>query len=120
MTLPSITYQVLGWAFIIAAAATPALIVVFSVLRYRRGEHDFETARLKMLTATLVWLSLTLGMILLLGFVAYVVGHALSQNPSVQPRPTLTYVAVHVMYFAVCYLLVDWVGRRRRVPSGAT
>jgi len=120
MSLPPVTYQILGWAFIIAAAITPALVVALSVRSYRRHELDFETARFKALAAICIWLILTLAMVLLLGFATYIIAHALSQNPSLQPRPTLTYVAVHLIYFAVCYLLVDWVARRKRVPSDAT
>ena len=120
MTLPSIVYPILGWAFIIAAAFTPVLVVTLSVRNYRRRGCDFETARFKALAAICVWLLLTLAMVFLLGFVTYVIAHSLSQNPSLQPRPTLTYLAVHVIYFACCYLLVDWVARRKRLPSDAT
>jgi heme/copper-type cytochrome/quinol oxidase subunit 2 len=121
MTLTSITYQILDWGwFIIAAAVTPVLVVALSVRNYRRHRCDFETARFKALAAICVWLFLTLVMVFLLGFATYVIAHSLSQNPSLQPRPTPTYIAVHVIYFAVCYLLVDWVARRKRVPSGAT
>ena len=118
--LPPVTYQFLGWAFILAAALTPVLVVALSVRNYRRHVCDFETARFKALAAICVWLLLTFAMVFLLGFATYVIAHSLSQNPSIQPRPTLTYLAVHVIYFAVCYLLVDWVARRKRVPSDAT
>jgi len=120
MSLPPVTYQILGWAFVIAAAVTPVLVVALSIRNYRRHVIDFETARLKTLAAMSIWLVLTIAMIFLLGLAAYVVGHALSHNPLVQPRPTLTYVAVHVIYFAICYLLVDWVARLKRVSSDAT
>jgi peptidoglycan biosynthesis protein MviN/MurJ (putative lipid II flippase) len=120
MSLPPVTYQILGWAFVLAAAVTATLVVTLSVRSYRRHEQDFETVRFKALMAIFVWLVLTLAMMFLFGVAAYIVGHASSQYPSVQPRPTLTYVSVHVIYFAVCYLLVDWVARPKRVPSDAT
>ena len=113
MTLPPVVYQVLGWGFVVVAGVTPVLVVALSVRNYRQNRNDFETARFKALAAMLIWLVLTLAMIFLLGFVTYIIAHSLTQNPSVQPRPTLTYVAVHMIYFAVCYLLVDWVGRIR-------
>jgi len=119
MTLPSSMYQILGWGFLIAAALTPVLVVALSVRTYRRHQQDFETARFKALVAICIWLILTIAMGLLLGFATYIIGHSLSQNRSLQPRPTLTYLAVHVIYFAVCYLLVDWTARRKRVPADA-
>ena len=120
MSLPPVVYQILGWTFVFAAAVTPILVVTLSVRNYRGHEQDVETAHFKALMAIFVWLVLTLAMMFLLGVAAYVVGHASSQYPSVQPRPTLTYVAVHVIYFAVCYLLVDWVARGKHAPSEAT
>ena len=120
MSLPPVIYQILGWAFVFAATVTPILVVTLSVRNYWRHEQDFEMARFKALMAIFVWLVLTLAMMFLLGVAAYVVGHASSQYPSLQPRPTLTYVAVFVIYFAVCYLFVDWVARPKRVPSDAT
>ena len=120
MSLPPITYQILGWAFIIVAAITPALVVALSVRNCRRYGLDFETARFKALAAICIWLILTLAIVSLLGFATYIIAHSVLRNPSLQPRPTLTYVAVHLIYFAVCYLLVDWVGRRKRIASDAT
>jgi hypothetical protein len=119
MTLPPVTYQVLGWAFVVVAGITPVLVVALSVRNYRLHRNDFETARFKAIAAVLIWLVFTFVMMFLLGLATYIIAHSLSQNPSVQPRPTLTYVGVHLIYFATCYLLVDWVARRRRVPSDA-
>jgi uncharacterized integral membrane protein len=126
MLLPDVTYQILGWSLIVVAALTPVLVIVFSIRNYRRGSVDFETARFKALVALFVWLSLTLVMFLFLGFLAFVMSHAMSHDPSARPHPTLTYLVIHVMYFAVCYLLVDWMSRRKRlgrdkpVSPGAT
>ena len=100
-----------------AAAVTPVAIVIFSVRGYRRGGRDFETARLKTLVAVLIWLVLTLAMTLLLALVAYVVGHAISHQPSATPHTTPSYVAIHVIYFAACYLLIDWVSRSWGRPN---
>ncbi len=113
--MPEVTYQILGWGFVIVAAVTPVLIIVMSIRNYRLRAHDFEIARFKAAAALCIWLVLTLAMSLLLGFAAYVVSHAVSQNPSVRPHPTLSYVAIYVIYFAACYLLIDWVSRRKRV-----
>jgi purine-cytosine permease-like protein len=121
MTLPPVTYQVLSWAFVVVASVTPVVIVALSVHYYRRrGRHDFETVRFKSMVAMLIWLVLTVAMMLLLGFTNFVIGHSLWLNPSSQSRPTLTYVAVHLIYFATCYLLIDRVARRSRVLSDAT
>jgi hypothetical protein len=116
MLLPDVTYQILGWALVVVAPVTPALVIAFSVRNYRLGLQDFETIRFKALVAILVWLVLTLGMFMLLSFLAYVMAHAISRDPSARPHPTFTYLVIHVMYFAVCYLLVDWASRRKRVP----
>jgi hypothetical protein len=113
--MPEVTYQILGWGFVIVAAVTPVLIILMSIRNYRLGAHDFEISRFKAIAAFCIWLFLTLAMSLLLGFVAYVVSHAISQNPSVRPHPTLSFVAIHAIYFAACYLLVDWVSRRNAV-----
>jgi len=126
MLLPDVTYQILGWSFIVVAPVTPVLVTLFSIRNYRRGAVDFETARLKALVALLVWLLLTFGMFLFLGFLAYVTSHAMSQDASARPHPTFTYLVIHLMYFSVCYLLVDWMcrrkhrGRDRLVSRGAT
>jgi uncharacterized oligopeptide transporter (OPT) family protein len=116
MLLPDVTYQILGWSLIVVAAVTPVLLILFSIRNYRRGAVDFETARLKVLVALLVWLSLTFGMFLFLGFLAYVMSHAMSRDASARPHPTFTYLLIHLMYFSICYLLVDWMwrGKRRR------
>ena len=124
--MPEVTYQILGGGFVIVAVVTPVLIILISIRNYRLGAHDFETARFKVIAALCIWLFLTLAMSLFLGFAAYVVSHAMSQNPSARPHPTLSYVAIYVVYFAACYLLVDWVSRRKRgrtdqsLSSGAT
>ena len=109
MLLPDVTYQILGWGLIAVAAGTPVLVISFSLRNYRRGAVDLETARFKALVGLFLWLALTLGIFLFLGFLAYVMSHAMSQVPSARPHPTFTYLVIHVMYFAVCYLLVDWI-----------
>ena len=111
MLLPDVTYQILGWSLIVVAAVTPVLVILFSIRNYRRGAVDFETARLKALVALLVWLLLTFGMFLFLGFLAYVMSHAMSLDASARPHPTFTYFVIHLVYFSVCYLLVDWMWR---------
>src|SRR5260370_1326477 len=102
-------YPVLGWSFVIVAAVTPLLVIAGSIRNYRLRARDFETIRFKAAAAICIWLFLTLSLLLLFGFLAYVLGHAMSRDRSVQPHPTLAYVGIHLIYFAVCYLLVDWV-----------
>ena len=121
-----VLYPILGWSFVIVAVLTPLLVIVGSIRNYRLRRLDFETLRLKAIAAIFIWLILTLALFLLFGFLAYVIGHAMSQDRSLQPRPTLAYLGIHLVYFGVCYLLVDWVWRRKRVrpdqsiSSGAT
>jgi len=112
-----VLYPILGWSFVIVAALTPVLVIIGSIRNYRLRSLDFETLRFKAIAAIFIWLVLTFGLFVLFGFLAYVIGHAMSQDRSLQPRPTPEYVAIHIIYFSVCYLLVDWVWRRKRVHA---
>ena len=78
-------------------------------------KQDFESFRFRAVAAICVWLLLTFGMMLILGVLAYVITEAMAFDPSVKPHPTFGYIALHLIYFAVCYLLVDWVSRRRNI-----
>jgi hypothetical protein len=113
------TYQILIWAFLIATAVTPVFYCHPLGPLIPASGRDFETARLETLAAVLIWLVLTLAMTLLHAFVAYVVGHAVSHQPSATPHTTASYVAIHVIYLAACYLLIDWgISTRGRPDHG--
>ena len=113
--MDSAIYQILGWGFLIVAALTPILIIVQSIRRYRLMKQDFESFRFRVVAAICVWLLLTFGMMFILGFIAYVITEAMTFDPSAKPHPTLGFIVLHLIYFSVCYLLVDWVSRRRNV-----
>jgi hypothetical protein len=115
--MDSMIYSFLEWGFLIVAALTPILIIVKSVQSYRLVGQDIETFRFKAVAAICIWLFLTLGMMLIFGFLAYVISHAMSRDPFIKPHPTIGYIVLHLFYFAVCYLLVDWVSRRRKMKS---
>ncbi|HEV7858029.1 MAG TPA: hypothetical protein VGO91_05320 [Pyrinomonadaceae bacterium] len=111
--MDEITYQLLGWGFLFAAALTPVLIIIRSMEGYRLVKQEIETFRFKAVAAIFIWLCLTMAMLLILGFIAYVTSHAMSIEPSLKPHPTLDYVGLHSAYFSVCYLLVSWVSPRK-------
>jgi hypothetical protein len=113
--MDSIIYSILGWSFLIVAALAPILIIVKSIKSYRLVNQNLETFRFKAVAAICIWLFLTLGMFLIFGFLAYVISHAMSRDPSIKPHPTIGYVGLHLIYFAACYLLVDWMSRRRSI-----
>ena len=113
--MDSIIYSILEWSFLIVAALTPTLIIVNSIKSYRLVNQNIETFRFKAVAAVCIWLFLTLGMLLILGFLAYVISHAMSGDPSIKPHPTIGYIGLQLIYFAACYLLVDWMSRRRNI-----
>lgn len=111
----TVIYQILGWSFLLTAVMTPILIIVQSVRSYNLIKLDKETFTFKALAALCVWMFLTLGMIFILGMLAYVIGHAMATDPTVKPHSTPGFIGLHLIYIAVCYLLVDWVSRRKTV-----
>jgi hypothetical protein len=111
--MQSIIYPILGWSFVIVAAATPVLVTIGSIRNHSVLKYNFEAIRFRAAAAICIWLFLTLGVLLLFGFLNYVISHAMSLDSSVKPHPTISYIGLHLVYFGVCYLLVDWTFRTK-------
>ena len=108
-------FYILDWSFFIAAVLIPVLIVVKSIKSYRLVRLNKEIFTFKAVAALCVWLLLTIGLFFLKALLAYMIGHALSQSPSIKPEPSLWYIGLHLIYFSIGYWLVYWVSRQKRI-----
>ena len=101
------------WIFARGCSVTPILVIVQSIRRYRLAKSNKEIFTFRAVAALSIWLVLTPGVLLLLGMLAYVISEAMAMDPSVKPHPAGGNIVLHLIYLSACYLLVDWVSRRR-------
>lgn len=103
------------WLFILAAIVTLGLLIFKGVQRYQLAGARKGFIVLQAVSAVVLWLVLSVGVLAAYTVMFVSAGHTLDAPPPQTPGQTLSIVALTLAYVAAGVVLVYWVGRRAKV-----